>query len=82
MVMKVLHWQPADEIMYVPIQTLQVYNVGFLGLILGSLFLDFLRISKAKPLIVLKPTEDRLFILAVILLVISAVRLPMKVAST
>ncbi|ARU42955.1 hypothetical protein CCB81_01820 [Armatimonadetes bacterium Uphvl-Ar2] len=74
MVMKVLHWQPADEIMYVPIQTLQVYNVGFLGLILGSLFLDFLRIGKAKPLIVLKPTEDRLFILAVILLVISAVR--------
>ena len=74
MIMKVLHWQPADEIMYVPIQTLQVYNVGFFGLVCGSLFLDMMRIGKAKPIIVFKPTEDRLFLLAIILLVISTVR--------
>lgn len=71
---KVFFLQRPDEIIWSPIATLTMYNVGMAGLLVGAAVLRMVRIDRWRK--ILPSTEDtsKLLLISVILLILSTIR--------
>ncbi|MBX3096044.1 MAG: hypothetical protein KF812_04215 [Fimbriimonadaceae bacterium] len=71
---KVFFLQRPDVIMYVPVSTMTMYNVGMLGLLIGVYILKFLKIGSWGRILPTPDDPEKLLLIAVALVLLSVIR--------